>query len=150
MIGHSVTTDLGQLTVRRVRGVRVGEDLVAMSNMHRNIQLLAYLVLVLGVDNTLAARVQNARELFQHGRQVRRKQRVHIRVERIRERVNQVAQARDHSELADDVAHNAVAPLEELPELRLHLWRHDVVRVEVVRLRLVLERVRLLRLVVLA
>ena len=48
-------------------------------------------------------------------------------IQSIRELVDQLVEAGDHLELLDNLAHDAVAPFEHVPQLLLNLRRCDVV-----------------------
>lgn len=69
-------------------------------------------------------------------------------VQGIRQTIHQGIQARHHLNHADNLPKNTIAPLEKLPHLLLDLYRSNIVGVEVVRLRFLLQDVGLRHLLV--
>ena len=69
-------------------------------------------------------------------------------IDRIRQRVDQVAQPRHHLNRLHHIAHHPISPLEQVNKLLLHLRRCDVVWIEMIRLGLLLHDVGLRQLFV--
>lgn len=69
-------------------------------------------------------------------------------VQGVRQFVNEVGQTGNHLDLADHISVDAITPFEDIQESFLDLGWGNVIRIEVVGLRLSLHFLRLVRLII--
>lgn len=78
--------------------------------------------------------------ICQHSaRQPKRKRKRRTSIQRIRHLVNQIRQPRNHLNLLQDLPHHAISPLQQLYQLLLHLRWSNIIGIELVSFRLLVD-----------